>query len=58
MSRFKISVSSNFKELWRYNITVVCELCSANGERIEYKAEESYVAPVGANLSAAPAGVE
>ena len=54
MSRFKISVSSNFKELWRYNITVVCELCLANGERIEYKAEESYVAPVGANLSAAP----
>ncbi len=50
MSRSKISVSSNFKELWRYNITLVCELCAADGERIEYRVEESIVAPVGSNL--------
>jgi len=55
MSRFKTSVSSSFKELWRYNITLVCELCSADGERVEYKAEESIVAPVGSNLQSTPA---
>lgn len=55
MSRFKTIVSSSFKELWRYNITLVCELCSADGERIEFKAEESIVAPAGSNLQSAPA---
>ena len=54
MSRFKVSVSSRFEELWRYNIVVVCELCSAEGERIEFKSVESVVAPVGSNLVAAP----
>ena len=54
MSGFKTSVWSNFKELWRYNITVVCELCAADGTRLEYKAEESEVAPVGANLQTPP----
>ena len=54
MSRFKISVSSDFKELWRYNIVAVCELCSAVGERIEYKSKESNIAPVGSNLTAPP----
>jgi hypothetical protein len=32
----------------------VCELCSAEGERIEYKSKESNIAPVGSNLSAPP----
>ncbi len=54
MSRFKVSVSSRFEELWRYNIVVVCELCSAEGERIEFKSVDSIVAPVGSNLAAAP----
>lgn len=54
MSRFKVSVSSNFEELWRYNIVLVCELCSAKGERIEYLSKESYIAPVGSNLNSAP----
>jgi hypothetical protein len=55
MSRFKVTVSSRFTELWRYNIVAVYELCSANGERVEYRAEESSVAPVGSNLAAPPA---
>ncbi len=54
MSTFKVSVASNFEELWRYNIVLVCELCSARGERIEYLSKESYIAPVGSNLDAAP----
>ncbi len=54
MSAFKVSVSSKFEELWRYNIVLVCEVCNANGERLDYLAEESTVAPVGSNLEAAP----
>ena len=55
MGRFKIVISSKFKELWRYNIVAVCELCDVNGERLEYKAEESFIASVGSNLEAVPA---
>lgn len=55
MSRFNIAVSSKFEELWRYNIVVVYELCSSNGERVEYKSQESFVAPVGSNLATPPA---
>ena len=55
MSKFKVSVSSRYEELWRYNLVAVCELCNAEGERIEFKSKESYVAPVGSNLTAPPA---
>ena len=54
MSTFKVSVSSKFEELWRYNIVLVCEVCSTNDERIDFVSEESFVAPVGSNLDAAP----
>lgn len=54
MSRFNVSVSSRFEELWRYNLVLVCELCSADGERIEFYSKESCVAPVGSNLVVPP----
>ena len=54
MSSFKVSVSSSFEELWRYNIVLVCEVCSANNERIEFLSEESFIAPVGSNLTTPP----
>ena len=54
MSSFKVSVSSKFEELWRYNLIVVCEVCSAKDERIEFLSKESTIAPVGSNLQAAP----
>ena len=50
-----MSVSSRYEELWRYNLVAVCELCSANGDRIEFKSQESFVAPVGSNLLTPPA---
>lgn len=56
MSRFVVTVSSRFEQLWRYNIVLVCELCDADGERIDYLSQESTVAPVGSNLTAPPAG--
>ena len=54
MSKFKVSVSSRFEELWRYNIVLVCELCSAENKRIDYQANESFIAPVGSNLETPP----
>ena len=54
MSRFKVTISSQFEELWRYNIVAICELCAADGGRIEYKSAESIVAPVGSQLKVAP----
>ena len=54
MSAFKVSVSSKFEELWRYNIVLVCEVCNANDERIDYLSEESFIAPVGSSLDSAP----
>ena len=54
MSVFKVTVSSRFEELWRYNLVVVCELCSANGSRLDFLSQESFVAPVGSNLATPP----
>ena len=55
MSYFKVSVSSRFKELWRYNIIVVSELCADDDSRLDFKSQESIVAPVGENLTSPPA---
>ena len=54
MSAFKVSVSSNFEELWRYNLVLVCEVCSDKNERIEFLSQESFIAPVGSNLTSPP----
>ena len=54
MSRFKVSVTSSFEELWRYNIVLVCELCSAEGERVDFLSKDSTIAPVGSNMTAPP----
>ena len=44
--RFKISVRSNFAELWRYNIVVTCGAFDAAGEQIEVTTSESSVASI------------
>ena len=44
--RFKISVRSNFAELWRYNIVVTCGAFVAAGEQIEVTTSESSVASI------------
>ena len=44
--RFKISVRSNFVELWRYNIVVTCGAFDAAGEQIEVTTSESSVASI------------
>ena len=44
--RFKISVRSNFAELWRYNIVVTCGAFDATGEQIEVTTSESSVTSI------------
>ena len=51
---FLISVSSNFKDLWRYNIALVCQCLDEEGEQIEVCSQSSYIAEVGANLAESP----
>ena len=57
--RFKISVRSNFAELWRYNIVVTCGVFDAAGEQIEVTTSESSVASIvdGAGVAADVADV-
>lgn len=48
MSRkFQISVRSNFAELWRYNIVVMCGAYDSSGEQLSVTTNESTVATVG-----------
>lgn len=55
MSRkFTIHVHSDFTELWRYNTAAMCGGFDGAGERVGFVSAESTVAPVGANLKAAP----
>lgn len=54
MSRFKISITSSFREWWRYNIYALYELCDSEGNRIAYHPHDEHTAPVGSNFTAPP----
>ena len=56
--KFSISVQSRYAELWRYNIVVMCGCFDKVGERTDFLSKENFVAAVGSNLTAAPAGIE
>ena len=53
---FQITVSSNYAELWRYNIAVVAACFDKDHNQIEVVAERSHLADVGANLRMAESG--
>lgn len=55
---FSIEISSDYKELWRYNISLTGEVADRDGRRTEYVGHASEVAPVGSSLKAAPAGYD
>ncbi len=48
--KFQISVWSNFPELWRYNIVVMCGAYNADGEQLSVTTSESTVAAVGEDV--------
>ena len=56
--KFTISLQSRYAELWRYNIVVTCGCFDKAGERADFLSKENFVAAVGSNLDAAPAGIE
>ena len=56
--KFTISLQSRYAELWRYNIVVMCGCFDKAGERADFLSKENFVAAVGSNLDAAPAGIE
>ena len=55
MQPFTIILDSDFSELWRYNIVVMCSVVR-DGEEIEFLKHSSEVAPVGAELREIPRG--
>lgn len=57
-SEFTIEISSRFEQLWRYNLAVVCACFNEQGERIDFRSAESFVAPAGSKLREAPAGFD
>lgn len=53
--KFQILVRSNFAELWRYNIVVMCGAYNADGEQLSVTTKESTLAAVGDDITAASA---
>lgn len=53
---FTITVSSNYAELWRYNIAIVAACFDENNNQMEVVFERSHLADVGANLRVAEDG--
>ena len=55
MQPFTIKLESDFSELWRYNIVVMCSVLR-DGAEVEFLKHSSEVAPVGAELREVPRG--
>ena len=55
MKHFTIKLESDFSELWRYNIVVMCSVLR-DGAEVEFMKHSSEVAPVGAELREVPRG--
>jgi len=51
---FSISIESDYKELWRYNLALIGEV-TTSGKRVDVVRHLDEVASVGDNLKAAPA---
>lgn len=55
MQPYTIILDSDFSELWRYNIVVMCSALHAGAE-VEFLKHSSEIAPVGAELREIPRG--
>ena len=55
MQPYTIKLDSDFSELWRYNIVVMCSVLR-DGVEVEFLKHTSEVAPVGAELREIPRG--
>ena len=55
MQPYTIILDSDFSELWRYNIVVMCSVLR-DGQEVEFLKHSSEIAPVGAELREVPRG--
>ena len=55
MQPFTIVLDSDFSDLWRYNIVVMCSV-QRDGAEVEFLKHKSEIAPVGAELREIPRG--
>lgn len=57
MQPFTIVLDSDFSELWRYNIVVMCSV-QREGSEVEFLKHSSEIAPVGSELREIPRGYD
>ena len=55
MQPFTIVLDSDFSDLWRYNIVVMCSVLR-DGAEVEFLKHKSEIAPAGAELCEIPRG--
>ena len=55
---FKITISTDYDQWWRYNIALLCGCFDKDGKRVGFVTKESHIATVGDNLESRPEGVE
>lgn len=55
MKQYLIAIRSDYKELWRYNLSLNCGCFDDAGSRIGTVTAESFIAPVGSALKCPPA---
>lgn len=52
---FKVEITSDFENFWRYNVAVTCGCFDAEGERVGFASVDDSIAPVGSSLTKRPA---
>ena len=57
MQPYTIILDSDFSELWRYNIVVMCSV-QREGSEVEFLKHSSEIAPVGSELREIPRGYD
>ena len=55
---FKIKISTDYDQWWRYNVALLCGCFDQDGQRVGFVTTESHIATVGDNLEAKPEDIE
>lgn len=53
---FRVKISSDFEEFWRYNVLGYCGCFDEEGNRVEYHAIDDTIAPLDSDYDSCPEG--
>lgn len=51
---FKVEISSDYDEFWRFNVLVTCACFDGEGKQIDFVSVDDAIAPVRSNLKSRP----